>query len=296
MRALPALVLLATLAPLAHAEPKLFFDDFQYTDRQAMAAKGWIVRTGSGWPGVEGAQFWADGVRVIADPADKNNRLLQLRAATDGTAKGTRQAQLCHARKYLEGTYAARVRFHDAPVSGPDGDPIVETFYLISPLKAPKDPDYSEADFEYLPNGGWGSNGAYFYATTWETFIPAPNFWKDNQYDRVAGSQEGWHTLVLTIAGQQVNYFLDGKPFARHGGDYYPEVPMSINFNLWFTGLASLGPARREYQQEVDWVLHVKDEVLTPAQVNEQVKTLRGAKVPFRDTVPTRGLPSPCNL
>ncbi|GLS05119.1 hypothetical protein GCM10007860_22690 [Chitiniphilus shinanonensis] len=295
MRALSTLLCLATLAPLAQAQA-LFFDDFQYTDRQALAAKGWTVRTSAGWPGVEGAQWWADGVRVIADPADKNNRLLQLRAATDGSAKGSRQAQLCHARKYLEGTYAARVRFRDAPVSGPDGDAIVETFYLISPLKAPKDPDYSEADFEYLPNGGWGASGPYFYATTWETFIPAPNFWKDNQYDRLAGSQEGWHTLVLNIAKGQVNYFLDGKPFARHGGDYYPEVPMSINFNLWFTNLASLGATRREYQQEVDWVLHVKDEVLTPAQVDAQVKALRGAKVPFRDTVPSRGLASPCNL
>ena len=28
----------------------------------------------------------------------------------------------------------------------------VNTFYLISPLKAPLDLDYSEIEFEYLPN------------------------------------------------------------------------------------------------------------------------------------------------
>jgi len=39
---------------------------------------------------------------------------------------------------------------------GPDGDQIVETFYTISQMD---EPSYSEADFEYLPNGGWGQEG-----------------------------------------------------------------------------------------------------------------------------------------
>ena len=82
----------------------------------------------------------------------------------------TTQTQICHQRKYLEGTYAARVRFTDSPVSGPGGDQIVESFYTISPLKAPMDLDYSELDFEYLPNGGWGIDGPTLYATTWGDF------------------------------------------------------------------------------------------------------------------------------
>lgn len=283
------------LASQAGAE-SLFFDDFLYADAKALAANGWKVRNGLGWPGVEGARWAAEGVRLVPDPATPGNRLLQLSASSDGSAKGTRQAQLCHARKYLEGTYAARVRFTDAPTRGPDGDEIVQTFYLISPLKAPADPDYSELDFEYLPNGGWGASGATFYVTSWETFIPAPKFWKDNQYDRLRGSQAGWRTLVMQVAGGRIEYFLDGTPIARHGGQYYPEVPMSINFNLWFSGLGADSDQPREYLEQVDWVLHVPGEVISPAEVGARVAALRRDKVAFRDTVPARGLPSPCNL
>ena len=136
-------------------------------------------------------------------------------------------------RKYREGTYAARVRFTDGPVSGSDGDQIVQTFYLISPLKAPLDPDYSEIDIEYLPNGGWGSDNRV-HLSSWETFSPEPNWQMDNASDTVSGSFDGWHTLVVQVADQKVKYYIDDVLRASQGGKYYPEVPMSINFNLWF--------------------------------------------------------------
>ena len=123
--------------------------------------------------------------------------IIRMTSSTDGTGPTTRQTQICHQRKYLEGTYAARVRFTDKPVSGPGGDQLVESFYTISPLKAPMDPDYSELDFEYLPNGGWGIDGPTLYATTWETFSPEPNWKKDNVFKTTNGSQDGWHTLVI---------------------------------------------------------------------------------------------------
>ncbi len=62
---------------------------------------------------------------------------------------------------------------------------------------------------------------------------------------------------------------------------------MSINFNQWlidFGGLTSSTP--RAYDEQVDYVLHVKDQVLTPAQVAAKVTAYRGAGTTFEDTVP----------
>src|SRR5262249_61698721 len=116
---------------------------------------GGIVRPKAGWPGARGAVWSAGNVSFVDDPAQSGNRLLRMSSSTDGTVAGTSQTQVCHQRKYLQGTYATRVRFRSSPTAGPDGDQVVETFYAISPLKAPLDPAYSELDWEYLPNGGW---------------------------------------------------------------------------------------------------------------------------------------------
>ncbi|HKG78710.1 MAG TPA: glycoside hydrolase family 16 protein, partial [Pyrinomonadaceae bacterium] len=204
-----------------------------------------------------------------------------------------------HQRKYFEGTYAARVRFTDAPVSGPGGDQIVQSFYTISPLKAPMDLDYSELDWEYLPNGGWGIDGPTLYATTWETFSPEPNWKKDNMFKNTNGSQAGWHTLVTQVFDKNVRYFVDGKLFAEHGGNYYPEDTMSINFNLWFIrdGMTKANK-RREYQEDIDWVFHQAGAALTPEQVETAVAAMRRKSVKFKDTVPAKvpALESPCNF
>jgi hypothetical protein len=277
----------------------ILFDDFDYPASDGLAQNGWIVRSAPGWPGIPGATWWSDGVSFTDDPDSKGNRLLRLSAATDGTNAGTNQAQLCHERKYREGTYAARIRFTDEPLSGPDGDQIVETFYAISPLVKEMDPDYSESDYEYLPNGGWGEKAAMMHFTTWETFRPEPHWEMVNAGDHVEGSKAGWHLLVTQIAGEKVKYFVDGALRADHGQPYYPEVPMSINFNLWFIkdGLAPSRQARR-YVEDVDWVFFAERTVLAPAQVEAQVAELRSAAVKFRDTVPRPSppLPSPCNF
>src|SRR5215218_3851205 len=167
----------------------ILFDDFSYTNKEQLKKNGWIVRTVAGWPGVPGATFSEQAVSLLKDPDQAKNRILRMTSSTDGTAANTTQAQICHQRKYREGTYAARVRFSDAPISGPDGDQLVQSFYTISPLKAPMDLDYSELDFEYLPNGGWGIDGTTLYGTTWETFYPEPNWKKDNIFDTVRTSQ-----------------------------------------------------------------------------------------------------------
>lgn len=272
------------------------FDDFSYTDQQSMLNHGWIIRTEPGWPGVPNAVWAKNSVSFVADPARTDNRLLRMTSSTNGTA--TRQTQFCHARKYLEGTYAARVRFTDRPASGPDGDQIVQTFYLISPLKAPMDPDYSEIDFEYLPNGGWGSDTS-LHVTTWETFSPEPNWKMDAKSDTIEGSLDGWHTLVLQVGGGQVKYYVDDVLRATQGGKYYPEVPMSINFNLWFVdgGLVKSDEIR-EYVEDVDWVYFEGGTLRSPQEMQTKVAELRQAAVPFRDTVPEQNPPlvSPCNF
>ena len=280
-------------------QPQILFDDFNYTNHQQLEKHGWMIRTEAGWPGIPGATWSERGVSVVKDPAQPGNRILRMTSSTDGTAANTTQTQICHQRKYLQGTYATRVRFTDNAVSGPDGDQIVESFYTISPLKTPMDKDYSELDYEYLPNGGWGIAGPTFYTTTWETFSPEPNWKKDNVFKNSSGSQEGWHTLVTQVMDQKVRYFLDGQLFAEHGGEYFPEDTMSINFNLWFIrdGMVPVNE-QRQYQEDIDWVFYQANTSLTPQQVEATVADMRRGSIKFRDTVPAKvpALASPCNF
>lgn len=299
--ALTLLVIIATVTSLpslrAAAPPAVLFEDFSYANKQQMKQNGWILRTEAGWPGVPGALWQEDGVTLVKDSDRPGNQILRMTSMTDGPGKTTTQTQICHQRKYLEGTYAARVRFTDKAVVGPGGDQIVQSFYTISPLKAPMDLDYSELDYEYLPNGGWGIDGPTLYATTWETFSPEPNWKKDNVFHTANGSQAGWHTLVTQVMDQKVRYFVDGNLFAEHGGNYYPEDTMSINFNLWFIrdGMAQVAE-RRQYEEDIDWVYFQANTALTPEQVEAAVAAMRKKSVKFRDTVPSKNLKSPCNF
>ena len=276
----------------------LMFDDFDYeaTDDEAFAENGWIVRAGEGWPGVPDAVWRAENVSFLSDPDDAANTLLQMASSTDGT--DTYQTQFCHQRKYYEGTYMARVRFSNAPETGPDGDQIVQTFYLISPQQFDMDPDYSEHDYEYLPNGGWGMPGNVLFATSWETFQLEP--WiADNTSGIRERDYEGWHTLMIRIAEDEVRYFVDGRSFARHNAGFYPEVPMSINFNLWFINGGLLDDdEERTYVEWVDWVFFSEDTELEPEDIEALVETFRADDVTFTDTVPDwdPALESPCNF
>jgi len=292
------ILLIATAtAQTARLPNPILFDDFSYTNREQLKKNGWIVRTVDGWPGVPGAKWLDTNVTLLKDPSNAKNRILRMTSSTDGT--NTTQTQICHQRKFLEGTYAARVRFSDAPVSGPDGDQLVQSFYTISPLKAPMDPDYSELDWEYLPNGGWGIDGPTLYSTTWETFSPEPNWKKDNVFQTDKGNKGGWHTLVTQVTGGKVTYFIDGKKFAEHGGEYYPEDTMSINFNLWFIRDGMIAAKEmRKYEEDIDWVFFRAGMGLTPQQVEDAVADLRRQSIKFVDRVPAKvpALESPCNF
>ena len=277
-------------------DAQLFFDDFSYSSVEEMTSHGWVIRNGSGWPGVSGATFRSENVSFVDYPDPADNRLLRMTSSTDGNPESTYQTQICQQRKYLEGTYAARVRFSDQPVSGVDGDQIVQTFYTITPYIEPLDPDYSEMDYEYLPNGGWGSGGTTFYVTTWETVQIEP--WNaDNTSNSVQDSLDGWHTLVTQATGGTVRYFIDGKLIAQHGGKYYPDAFMSMNFNLWFIdgGLVD-AQGLREYQEDIDWTFHQADVLLMPEEVTARVNELRSNSVEFIDTVLSGIQTSPCDF
>lgn len=158
----------------------VLFDDFNYSSRTdaALGQRGWSIRSNSGGPGVSGARWLADNVSF---PTVDGQKVAQLKAVTDGTAGDTSHAEFSQSnRRFFEGTYLARIKFADAPVSGPDGDHVNQTFYTISPLAAPRDPMYSELDFsEYLPNGGWGEPGPINYQTSWYTYVADP-WYADN--------------------------------------------------------------------------------------------------------------------
>src|SRR5688572_30753388 len=265
----------------------VLLDDFSYSGPAdpLINQRGWSVRTNSGGPGVPGASWPASNVSF---PTVDGAKSLQLQASTDGTGGGTSQSEFLHQRKFFEGTYAARVKFADAPVSGNDGDHLVETFFTITPLNAPMDPNYGEIDFEYLPNGGWGEPSNIFYQTTWETYRPDP--WEAvNTHTEQRQSFAGWHDLMFTVSAGHVEYFIDGAQVADHSGIYYPETPMSINFNLWFIDTAAHSGGMATYRQQVDYLYHTVSEVLTPAQVSSRVNGYRASGVSHTDTVGTGG-------
>jgi hypothetical protein len=262
------------------------FDDFSYTSATdpTVSAHGWNVRSNSGGPGVPGATW--DPSKVTF-PTVSGNSVMNLQTSTAGTAESTRQTEvLSKSTKFKNGTYAARVKFADAPASGPDGDHLVQTFFTINDLKAPMADDYSEYDFEYLPNGGWGESGNILYTTSWETYDPDP--WQAvNQHTEARQSYAGWHDLVVTIDNSSIKYYLDGQLFGTHDAQYLPERPMSINFNQWLIDLdGQTSTTPRAYDEQVDYVLHVKDQVLTPAQVAAKVAAYRSAGTIFVDEVP----------
>jgi hypothetical protein len=287
--ALGAALLLAPLIAAAAPKPAPphFFDDFADADASTLPAGGWQLRSAAGHPGVPGAQWRPDAISLVDDPARRGNRLLRLTARTDGSGEGTVQAQLCHQRKVLHGTYAARIRFSDAPVSGIDGDPVIQTFYAVAPLKHAFDPQFSEVDWEYLPNGGWSSDKQRLYGISWQTVQVEP--WEaHNSAHEEFRSFDGWHVLLMQVGPQQVRLFVDGRPIARHAGRNVPVAPMAISFNLWFSpgGLLPKSTEPRVYTQDVDWVFHAAGRTLSPAQVDAEVKRLRNARAARIDTVP----------
>ncbi|WP_239070014.1 glycoside hydrolase family 16 protein [Cellulomonas chitinilytica] len=221
-------------------------------------------------------------------------KVAQLSASTNGTPGGTSQTEFLQTgMRFLEGTYASRIKFHDAPAAGPDGDHVNQTFFAIGPAQRfDYDPLYSELDFsEYLPNGGWGTSKPTNYQTSYNGYRADP--WDPrNAQSEQSRSLEGWHDVVAQVAGGHVKYFIDGTLVGDHTVDdktgtysVYPRAAMTIDFNLWFVDLAGHSGAASTWQQHVDWVYHAKNTVLSPAAVASRVSSLRAAGSTHRDDI-----------
>lgn len=276
-----ALLALAAAPVLAAGE---FFEDFSQPDLDALRASGWVLRDGTGHPGLPGSRF-SPGQLAL------DGGVVRLKLSTDGTPARTTLAQLCAARKFLIGTTTARVRFRDTPGSR---DPIIQSFFLAGPLRHDYDPDFSEVDFEYLPHGGWGEPGTRLYGVSWQTVRIDP--WQSfNQASIVPGSHDGWQLLTVQVEATRTRHFVNGRLMGEHTGRNVPVKPMAISFNHWISAGAVPG-APREYSYEVDWVLHQAGRTLSPDAMQARAAQLRQQGVARQDTVPDAGLTSECNL
>lgn len=261
-----------------------FFDDFTYSgNNDPNFTNLWSIRTWAGGPGISGAQWLTSNVSVVTDPANGSNKLLRLQGSTTGTGAGSSQSEvMSKSRKFRLGTYASRVKFNDNPVFGNRyyGDKPIETFFTITPYVA-NNPNYSEQDFEYMPNGGWGQgNTNTMWLTSWETTTassgPSP----------VSVSFNGWHTVMLHITNSTVDYYIDGYLEDSHDPSFVPEEGQYLAYQVWFDEIATGQSSSRTYNIDTDWVYFAKDTILTAAQVDAKVASLRSGGLPRKDTVP----------
>ncbi|MFF4252645.1 cellulose binding domain-containing protein [Streptomyces sp. NPDC001663] len=253
----------AAADPAPDLPSDVLFDNFHYTGAKdpALFKHGWLVRTSDGGPGIE--DTWsADGVTF---PSEKDalgdGQVLNLRASTDGTKAGTKQASVgTSGREFKSGTYAARIHFSDDPTTGKNGDHVNQTFYTIGG----KGTTYSELDNEYMPNGGWGRLGPKLDNVTWHTV-------DDRVYNTTVKSLAGWHTVVMTVKDGVVTYRVDGKKIYTTSGKYAPRAGMSVNFNTWFIDLPFKG-GERSWDMKVDWLYYNAKDALSLEDVDSAVK------------------------
>ncbi|MET9686513.1 glycoside hydrolase family 16 protein [Streptomyces coeruleorubidus] len=201
--------------------------------------------------------------------------MLNLRASTDGTKPGTKQASLgTRSSESRDGTYAARIRFSDDPAKGERGDHVNQTFYTIGGSAT----KYSELDNEYMPNGGWGRPGPKLDTVTWYDHES-----NDRVYRTAGKSLDGWHTMMITVEDDVVTYRMDGEKLFSSDGKYAPRSGMSVNFNHWFVDLPFKGD--RAWDMKVDWLCYNANASLSVKEVRSAVGGFTGEGMNYFDTV-----------
>lgn len=267
----------AASEPLPAPPAGVLFDDFTYQGPKdpALFKHGWLVRTSKGGPGIENT-WAADGVSFpTAEGSHADGQVLNLRASTDGTKAGTKQASLgTAASKFRDGTYAARIHFSDEPATGDAGDHVNQTFYTIGGTGS----KYSELDNEYMPNGGWGRPGPKLDTVTWYDHKT-----NDRVYETTKKSLDTWHTVLIRVKDGVVAYWLDGEKLFLSNGKYAPRADMSVNFNHWFIDLPFKG--ERAWDMKVDWLYYNANDTLSAKQVQSAVEDFTDKGMNYFDTV-----------
>ncbi|WP_327308087.1 glycoside hydrolase family 16 protein [Streptomyces sp. NBC_01298] len=268
-------------SPTPSGPPGTLFDDFRYSgpDDPSLGEHGWEVRTGGGGPGIK--DTWsAAGASFPSDSTAQGGRVLQLQSSTDGTKQGTRQVEVqTTGTPLFTGTFAARVYLSDEPAAGRGGDHVVETFFPIS--AADSSANYSELDYEYLPNGGWGAPGPQLDTTSWFKADPPDRVTHALKKQRL----EGWHIMMVTFMDGKVTYSLDGKNLFTSSGKYVPREKMDMHFSNWFIDLPFTGGSRT-WNMKVNWFYYKAGEAVSHADVQKTVAGFYSAGTSFINTVP----------
>lgn len=266
-------------SPTPSGPPGTLFDDFHYSgpDDPALTAHGWEIRTGGGGPGIKDTWSAAGaGFPPTRPPRGPGPAAAVLHRRHQAGHPAGRGAE--HRYPLFTGTFAARVYLSDKPTSGRNGDHVVETFFPIS--ASDSSANYSELDYEYLPNGGWGSVGSQLHTTSW---------YKADPPDRVTHALkqrlEGWHIMMITFVNGKVTYSLDGKELFTSSGKYVPREKMDIHFSNWFIDLPFTGGART-WNMKVNWFYYKAGEAVSQADVQKTVDGFYSAGINYINTVP----------
>jgi hypothetical protein len=284
-----------------------FFDDFHYTSVEdaRLRSHGWrVVNWPDGPP--DGAIYSKENIEFQDDPF-LGQRVLVLKAdrptAGEGIDALPAMSRLETPPYFREGTFAALVRFDDAPIEFRDTS--IQTFYLIIyPFKSYCGKEqYSEVDFEYLPYNTWWAHAWWrtpfnFYRTlqlaSFKTADCAHQnlVYRCDQIPLPGEPQTRWTQILVQPAGGQVRFFLDGalQSFTA-APPYYPESDMQICLANWIENLKSRlrwQYMEREYLFQVDWIYFSQNPNLSWDKVQSRVNYLRSKGIA---RLPKNGLP-----
>jgi len=281
------ILLILNCSLLLATSSKEFFDDFNYESSRDTLLKqhGWSVIHGKNAP-PSSATYSRELVSFELAQPGSNNRIMLLKAKTDGNIKNMELSRIEAPPFFREGTYAAQVFFDHALRKTQDGN--IQTFYLISPETYPIDSSYSECDIEYLPYNVWSKDGdmhSRVYFSTWESFRTNP-FYADHALDSRKMNLWGWHILIIRIADGVVSYSLGRSEealithkYSPDGSTVYPESFMHLVFANWITSTSGDFSGPRESTFKVDWVYHTANANLDFIGIRQRVNELRKTNI-----------------